>query len=1461
MQILNYYSKQIINGLLLFSFVLFGFNASAEGTAQVMPTATNGVGLYSSDAFAVGPYRGCPANQRIRFDIADHTVENLYFGGNFYNRLPVAQRNDVYIRIVNAVGTEVLAPTLFPTTGAGYIPNYAQGSSGPNIGGTNPAGYTPLNFNPTANGDYYIEIYASNDGGLTTAPTNYTIGVFFDLTVGETNGTIYNGRVNCQKWSFITYNPANFTGSINFSFDGDYYGYTEDSTVLRVNFGSGFRPFAYELAMTKYGVNNTGNFLTDRVSIVSTTGTPAFNNGYLVFLSDPDPNVYIRSNLSGAPALTNDIYGCPGQYFIPYFIPDPGDLAIMLDLNGTPGYQAGTADRVFELFDVPAGNGVIVWDGLDGLGVPVAGGSTIGVEATLFRGRTNVPMYDAELNTNGLSVNSIAPATGNRKIYWDDSGLTNVGACPTNTANITGAGVAETPLLSGVFGPTHAWDGAGAGYGVPAPSGGGGSLTGQTCDDFGNVRTINSWFYAFDVGSGLVNKTLPTCDNDNDGILDNIDIDDDNDGILDVVEDGSDALLDADGDLIPNYLDPDFPGFVDSNFDGVNDNFDLDLDGIINSFDSDMDGDGCPDVLEAGFTDQNGDDVLGTAPTIVNGSGQVTGTSVVDGYTTPNAAYNTILDAGTLSGNQNVCAGDNTTFSSTVSGGSWSSSNTGIATINSTTGVITGVSAGTATMTYTVTGPGGCTDTETRTVTVTAPPNSGTLSGNQNICVGDNTTFSSTQGGGTWSTSNAGVATINPTTGVITGVAVGTAIMTYTVTGTGGCPDATATRTVTVTAAPVSGTLSGNQNICVGDNTTFSSTQPGGTWATSDAGIATINPTTGVISGVSAGTATMTYTVAGTGGCPDATATRTVTVTTAPVAGTLSGNQNICLGDNTTFASTQPGGSWSTSDAGVATINPTTGVITSVSAGTATMTYTVTGTGGCPDATATRTVTITAAASATISYAGTPFCTSSTSQTVSQTGTAGGTYSSTAGLTINGSTGEINPSTSTAGTYTVTYSIAATGGCLAFSTTASVTINTCPPTANDDVVATALLEDGANGTVNILTNDTDTDGTPAAPTNGGGQYSVDLDPGTPGIQTTFTDATGTWTYNPATGVVTFDPANDYNGTATITYELCDPQGNCDQADITFTVDPVQDAPSQGNETMGPIAEDETTPTTSPNLTANNIDPDGTTTTVTTVVSTTGGGTTTITGGGATIDYTPAPGFNGVDTVIYTVCDAGTPLPVECVNDTLFVTVDPVNDPPSQGNETLTVNEDDPATTTVDLTANNVDPDGTNTDFNGVVSTTGGGTITDNGDGTVDYTPAPDFNGIDTVIYTVCDNGTPLPAECVNDTLFVTVNPVQDAPSQGNETMGPIAEDETTPTTSPNLTANNIDPDGTTTTVTTVVSTTGGGTTTITGGGTTIDYTPAPGFNGVDTVIYTVCDAGTPLPVECVNDTLFVTVIQ
>ena len=91
------------------------------------------------------------------------------------------------------------------------------------------------------------------------------------------------------------------------------------------------------------------------------------------------------------------------------------------------------------------------------------------------------------------------------------------------------------------------------------------------------------------------------------------DLDSDNDGILDMDEgNGLDPGGDDDGDKIANYLDTDYLGFVDSNSDGVNDNFDNDLDGVPNHFDLDSDNDGVPDITEAGGAalDANNDGIL-----------------------------------------------------------------------------------------------------------------------------------------------------------------------------------------------------------------------------------------------------------------------------------------------------------------------------------------------------------------------------------------------------------------------------------------------------------------------------------------------------------------------------------------------------------------------------------------------------------------------------------------------------------------------------------------------------------------------------------------------------------------------------------------------------------------------------------------------------------------------------------
>jgi hypothetical protein len=109
-------------------------------------------------------------------------------------------------------------------------------------------------------------------------------------------------------------------------------------------------------------------------------------------------------------------------------------------------------------------------------------------------------------------------------------------------------------------------------------------------------------------------------------------------------------------------------------------------------------------------------------------------------------------------------------------------------------------------------------------------------------------------------------------------------------------------------------------------------------------------------------------------------------------------------------------------------------------AGTYTVTYTIAAAGGCALFQTTASITVTATPSATISYSATPYCSTGGTASVTRTGTAGGSYSSTAGLSINAGTGAVDLGASTPNTYTVTYTIAAAGGCALYQTTTSITV-------------------------------------------------------------------------------------------------------------------------------------------------------------------------------------------------------------------------------------------------------------------------------------------------------------------------------------------------------------------------------------------------------------------------------------
>ena len=290
--------------------------------------------------------------------------------------------------------------------------------------------------------------------------------------------------------------------------------------------------------------------------------------------------------------------------------------------------------------------------------------------------------------------------------------------------------------------------------------------------------------------------------------------------------------------------------------------------------------------------------------------------------------------------------------------------------------------------------------------------------------------------------------------------------------------------------------------------------------------------------------------------------------------------------------------------------------------------------------------------------------------------------------------------------------------------TVSVTVNAVndtPAAASDG----ATTNEDTAVVVAVLANDSDVDGD-----------SLSVSAVTQG-------ANGTVVIN-GDNTVTYTPNANFNGADSFTYTVDDGNGGSDTATVNVTVNAVNDAPTTNNVSANG-AED----AASIAITLTGGDIDGTVqsfalsslpangTLYTDAGLTTAAATATdyaASGEALTLYFVPDADWNGVTSFDFAAKDDGGAS--DASPATATVTVTAVNDAPTATNDSAGTPVD--TAVIISVLANDTDPDTGDTLSITGVTQGANGTVLDNGDGTVTYTPNLSFSGTDTFTYTADD---------------------------------------------------------------------------------------------------------------------------
>ena len=375
---------------------------------------------------------------------------------------------------------------------------------------------------------------------------------------------------------------------------------------------------------------------------------------------------------------------------------------------------------------------------------------------------------------------------------------------------------------------------------------------------------------------------------------------------------------------------------------------------------------------------------------------------------------------------------------------------------------------------------------------------------------------------------------------------------------------------------------------------------------------------------------------------------------------------------------------------------------------------------------------------------------------------------------------------------------------------ATITVNVTINALNDGPVAVndaaATNEDTTSAAIVVLANDTDVESDPLSVTSA---------------------VAGNGTVAIVANELFYTPATDFNGVDTIAYTISDGNGGTATAQVTVTVAAVNDAPTFDFGAVS-FATDEDV------LLAGQVpaasDVDGPNLVYSLVAASAVGGTAVVAADG-TFTFDPTGGTSGNATFDVQVTDSDPTTP-ETATITVNIAVAPVNDAPTAADNAgaQTFTEDTATTVTVTIT----DGDSGTTSITSAEA--GNGTVAiNNATGELTYTPNADFNGADTITYTVSDGDL-----TATNTVAITVGADNDASVLGDD-QASTQEDVAVVLQASSLLSNDSDVDDGLSIASAVLS---GGDTTVNGATVAVDgsgnitYTPSGDFNGQAEITYT-----------------------